>query len=123
MLDSIQCEARLVGRRILELMKPDENGRYFSVFDKAKNEYRRVEYRDVVILLRTTRNWAEVFVDELSVMGIPVFADTGTGFFKTVEVQVMLSLLQIMTILCRTFLCFRCCVRRLSALPPMSLRN
>ncbi|NLU27596.1 helicase-exonuclease AddAB subunit AddA [Acetivibrio thermocellus] len=95
MLDSIQCEARLVGRRILELMKPDENGRYFSVFDKAKNEYRRVEYRDVVILLRTTRNWAEVFVDELSVMGIPVFADTGTGFFKTVEVQVMLSLLQI----------------------------
>jgi len=77
MLDSIQCEARLVGRRILELMKPDENGRYFSVFDKAKNEYRRVEYRDVVILLRTTRNWAEVFVDELSVMGIPVFADTG----------------------------------------------
>jgi len=36
MLDSIQCEARLVGRRILELMKPDENGRYFSVFDKAK---------------------------------------------------------------------------------------
>jgi len=52
MLDSIQCEARLVGRRILELMKPDENGRYFSVFDKAKNEYRRVEYRDVVILLR-----------------------------------------------------------------------
>jgi len=57
MLDSIQCEARLVGRRILELMKPDENGRYFSVFDKAKNEYRRVEYRDVVILLRTTRNW------------------------------------------------------------------
>ncbi|WP_265446903.1 helicase-exonuclease AddAB subunit AddA [Acetivibrio straminisolvens] len=95
MLDNVQCEARLVGRRILELMKPDENGRYFCIFDKAKEEYRRVEYRDIVILLRTTRNWAEVFADELSVMGIPVFADTGTGFFKTVEVQVMLSLLQI----------------------------
>lgn len=95
MLDNVQCEARLVARRILELMKPDKEGRYFGVFDKEKKEYRRVEYRDIVILLRTTRNWAEVFVDELSMMGIPAFADTGTGFFKTVEVQVVLSLLQI----------------------------
>ena len=95
MLDNVQCEARLVARRILEMMKPDEEGRHFSVFDKNKNEYRKLEFRDIVILLRTTRNWAEVFVDELSMMGIPVFADTGTGFFKTVEVQVMLSLLQI----------------------------
>jgi len=95
MLDNVQCEARLVARRILEMMKPDEEGRHFSVFDKNKNEYRKLEFRDIVILLRTTRNWAEVFVDELSMMGIPVFADTGTGLFKTVEVQVMLSLLQI----------------------------
>jgi len=95
MLDNIQCEARLVARRILELMRPDEKGRYFFVLDKANKEYRKVEYRDIVILLRTTRNWSEVFVDELSAMGIPAFADTGTGFFKTVEVQVVLSLLQI----------------------------
>ncbi|HHV59049.1 MAG TPA: helicase-exonuclease AddAB subunit AddA [Clostridiaceae bacterium] len=95
MLDNVQCEARLVGSRILELMKPDEKGRHFCVFDRAKKEYRKVEFRDIVILLRTTKNWSEVFVDELSMMGIPAFADTGTGFFKTVEVQVMLSLLQI----------------------------
>ncbi|NLY43131.1 MAG: helicase-exonuclease AddAB subunit AddA [Clostridiaceae bacterium] len=94
-LDNIQCEARLVGRRILELMKPDEEGRYFCVFDNDKKEYRKVEFRDIVILLRTSKNWSDVFVNELSQMGIPSFADTGTGFFKTVEVQVMLSLLQI----------------------------
>lgn len=95
MLDNVQCEARLVGRRILELMILDEKGRYFCVYDKAKKEYRKIEFRDIVILLRTTRNWSEVFVDELSMMGIPAFADTGTGFFKTIEVQVVLSLLQI----------------------------
>jgi len=95
MLDNVQCEARLAARRILELMKPDERGRYYSVFDKVNKEYRRVEFRDIVILLRTTRNWSEVFAEELSQMGIPAFADTGTGFFKTIEVQVMLSLLQI----------------------------
>ncbi len=95
MLDNVQCEARLVGRRILELIIPDEKGRQFCVFDKGKKEYRKVEFRDIVILLRTTRNWSEVFTDELSMLGIPAFADTGTGFFKTIEVQVSLSLLQI----------------------------
>jgi len=94
-LDNIQYEARLAGQRIINLMKPDENGRYFCVFDRAAGKYRRVQYRDIVILLRTTKNWAEVFVDELSMMGIPVFADTGTGFFKTVEILVMMSLLQV----------------------------
>jgi len=94
-LDNIQCEARLVARRIASLMKPDEKGCYFAVWDKSQKQYRRVEYRDIVILLRTTRNWAEAFVEELALMGIPSFADTGSGFFKTIEVQVVLSLLQI----------------------------
>ncbi|NLI93167.1 MAG: helicase-exonuclease AddAB subunit AddA [Peptococcaceae bacterium] len=95
MLDNIQCEARMVVRRIQELMRTDENGKYFVVFDKNRQEYRKVTYKDIVILLRTTKNWAEIFRDELAAGGIPAFADTGTGFFQTPEVQVMLSLLQI----------------------------
>lgn len=95
MLDSIQCEARLAAKRIRELMRPDEHGREFCVFDKGLKEYRRVDYRDIVILLRTMRKWSDVFLEELAIQGIPAFADTGTGFFKTSEVQVILSLLQI----------------------------
>ncbi|NLY19265.1 MAG: helicase-exonuclease AddAB subunit AddA [Clostridiaceae bacterium] len=94
-LDNIQCEARLAGLRILELMKPDENGKVYNIYDKRKKEYRKLEYRDIVVLLRATKNWADVYVDELTNMGIPVFADTGTGFFKTIEVQVVLSMLQL----------------------------
>ena len=93
--DNIQCEARLVARRIKELMSSDEKGRHFCIFDGSTKEYRKVEFRDITILMRTTKNWSEVFVDELYMMGIPAFADTGTGFFKTVEVQVVLSLLKI----------------------------
>jgi len=95
LLDNIQAEARLVAGRIRQLLKQDEQGKVFNVFDKDSKEYRPLEYRDIVILLRTTRRWAEVFVEEFSNQGIPVFADTGTGFFKTVEVQVILSLLQV----------------------------
>lgn len=95
MLDTIQCEARLAAKRILTLMEPDEEGKLFAVFDKNRQGYRPVEYRNIVILLRTTKNWAEIYKEELTAQGIPVFADTGTGFFKTSEVQVMLSLLQV----------------------------
>ncbi len=92
-LDNIQCEARLVAQRIHQLVESED--RTFAVYDKSKKEYRKVEFRDIVILLRTTKNWSEVFVDELAIAGIPAFADTGSGFFKTIEVQVVLSLLQI----------------------------
>jgi ATP-dependent helicase/nuclease subunit A len=95
LLDNIRCEARLIAQRIKELLRPDEAGRVFCVLDKESRAYRPVELRDIVILLRTTRNWAEVFVEELAQEELPAFADTATGFFKTVEIQVILSLLQI----------------------------
>lgn len=94
MLDKIQWEARLVAKRIQELIQPDEQGNTFCVWDKKAGQYRAVEYRDIVILLRTTRKWSDVFVEELSNQRIPAFADIGTGFFKSSEIQVVLSLLQ-----------------------------
>jgi ATP-dependent helicase/nuclease subunit A len=94
-LDNLQKEARMVANRIIKLLQPDENGRKFSVLDKKTNKYRDLQFSDIVILLRTTKTWTEVFEDELSKAAIPAFADTGSGFFRTPEVQVMLSLLQI----------------------------
>ncbi|NLM20260.1 MAG: helicase-exonuclease AddAB subunit AddA, partial [Peptococcaceae bacterium] len=93
--DNIQLEARLAAQRIQELLKPDARGRKMAVFDKKQKKYRSLEYKDIVILLRTTKNWADVFAEEFTRQGIPIFVDTGTGFFKTAEVQIILSLLQI----------------------------
>lgn len=92
-LDNIQYEARLVASRIRNLVTNEPGG--FNVYDKKRGIYRPVEYRDIVILMRATRSWADVFVDELAMMGIPAYADTGLGYFRTVEVETMLSLLQI----------------------------
>ncbi len=93
--DAIRAEARVVVRRIKELMEPDREGRRLHVFDKSINAYRKPEFRDVVILLRSTKNWAETFVEELGNQGIPAYADSASGYFRTIEVQVVLSLLQI----------------------------
>ncbi|HHW00556.1 MAG TPA: UvrD-helicase domain-containing protein [Clostridiaceae bacterium] len=94
-LDDIQVEARIVINRIKEFLEPSEEGKQYKIYDKSIQCYRNVQYKDIVILLRTTQNWAEIFVEELTNHGIPVYADTAAGFFKTVEVQVMLSLLQV----------------------------
>ncbi len=93
-LDAIQAEARIVAGRIRKLvgLTPESA---FKVYDKKLKDYRKAEYKDIVILLRTTRNWSGIFSEELSLQGIPAYADTGTGYFKTVEIQTVISLLAI----------------------------
>jgi ATP-dependent helicase/nuclease subunit A len=94
-IDNIQLEARMIGKIIKDLIKPDENGQVMKVYDKKIDSYRQVEFKDIVILLRATSSWAPVFVDELMNMDIPTYADTGIGYFDTIEIKTILSLLQI----------------------------
>ncbi|WP_258879731.1 helicase-exonuclease AddAB subunit AddA [Clostridium estertheticum] len=96
---NIELEARIVAKRIKELMAHiDDQGNEteaFKVYDKNIKEYRNVDYKDIVILLRATSAWAPSFLAQLKLENIPVYADTGTGYFSTVEIQVIMSLLQI----------------------------
>lgn len=78
--------------RIRELMDP-ENG--LMVWDKGAEEYRPVRLGDMVILLRSLSGWSEVFVNVLMNEGIPAYAQTKTGYFNTVEVETVLSLLAV----------------------------
>lgn len=57
--------------------------------------YRPVTYRDIVILMRATAGSADVFARVLQERGVPVFADTGGGYFLTQEVTDILSLLEV----------------------------
>lgn len=93
--DNVRSEAILVADRIKLLTEGFDGGEPLYVFDKDIGQYRPACYKDIVILLRATKNWAEVFTEELSLRGIPVYSDAGSGYFKTVEVMTVLSLLQI----------------------------
>ncbi|PTL39577.1 helicase-exonuclease AddAB subunit AddA [Alkalicoccus saliphilus] len=88
-MESSQLEARAAAEKIREMV---DGG--FPVFDKAKNTTRAVEYRDIVILMRSMP-WADTMMEELRAAEIPVFADLNTGYFEAVEVKIMLSLLQV----------------------------
>ncbi|MHB1392763.1 MAG: helicase-exonuclease AddAB subunit AddA [Clostridia bacterium] len=91
--DSIQCEARVAAKRIKELVA--DGSCAFMVVDKDTKKYRPARFSDIVILMRTTKNWADVFAEELSMHGIPVYTDTGSGYFRTIEISTIIALLQI----------------------------
>ncbi|MDD4549453.1 MAG: helicase-exonuclease AddAB subunit AddA, partial [Syntrophomonadaceae bacterium] len=87
-LGNIEVEARIVAARIKALLGK-------QVFDAKLQCYRNLDYRDIVVLLRTTRNRAGVFLDSFTSEGIPAYADTNTGYFEAVEIKIFLNLLRI----------------------------
>ena len=88
--DERQAEARMIARRIRELIRDG------VVLDKETREYRRVQYRDIVILTRSIRGWAEVFSSVLGEEGIPAYSVSREGYFETYEVSVLLDYLKML---------------------------
>lgn len=93
-IESVNLEGRIIAKKIKELTS-SKNGKTFNVLDKDTGEYRQLKYKDIVILLRATKNWSEVLLDELGEEGIPVYADTGTGYFESIEIRTIMSLLKV----------------------------
>ncbi|MBM7870861.1 ATP-dependent helicase/nuclease subunit A [Clostridium pascui] len=91
--DNIKLEANMVCKIIKNLMSSSENP--YMVWDKNINSYRRLQYRDIVILMRATKSYAPTFTEEMNNTGIPVFADSTSGYFETSEVKTILALLQV----------------------------
>ncbi len=87
-----ELEARAIACRIKELTDPNSG---MLVFDQKEKRYRPAAYRDIVILLRSMTGWSEVFVNTLMQEGISAYADTGTGYFQTLEIMTVLNLLRI----------------------------
>lgn len=67
-----------------------------KVTDKATGELRPVQYSDMVILLRSLSGYADRFAAVLNDAGIPAHTVSATGYFSTVEVQTVLSMLRIL---------------------------
>ena len=89
-LAEIEKEARLVA---LQLRKFKENK--YSVWDETLRKLRPVEWRDMVVLLRSPANKVESFAKEFSGLGIPLQVSRG-GFYDSTEVADLLSLLTLL---------------------------
>jgi ATP-dependent helicase/nuclease subunit A len=89
-----QAMAAAIGKRIYELMS--DESMLISDRDEDNNPVkRRVCYKDIVILLRSTSSFAEQYKKTLEEMGIPVISESKTGFFEAHEIQNLISYLKI----------------------------
>lgn len=87
-LENIEMEALWVAHRIKKLLNTE-------IFDSKENTYRKVKYQDIVVLLRTTRGWAEKYSEVFTGQGIPVYADINTGYFDAIEINILMNLLRV----------------------------
>ena len=88
--DKKTLEAKIVAEEIKHLMKTQ------PVTDKAAGTLRAAHYSDIVILLRSLSGWEDSLVEVLNENGIPAHTVSSTGYFSTVEVQTVLSMLRLL---------------------------
>ncbi|WP_202081170.1 helicase-exonuclease AddAB subunit AddA [Caldalkalibacillus salinus] len=93
-LENVQLEARYIGQKIRTMIGHEEDAPT-QIYDTKTQQYRSLQYRDIVILLRATSTWAPVILEELKQQGIPAYSELTTGYFEATEVAMMLSLLKV----------------------------
>ena len=92
---SRELEARVIANRIHELVHPETGQLIWDKTIGAKGGYRRAAYRDMAVLLRSTSGWSETFLSVFMSEGIPAYAESRMGYFNTIEVETLLSILAV----------------------------
>ena len=85
-----QRQAALIAQKIQSIIGT------FDVYDKQTKNYRPVEYRDIVILMRAPSATVADYIDILRLAAVPVQSKSNAGYFEATEISDMISLLKIL---------------------------
>ena len=89
-VENKENEARFVANKIKKLIESK-----FPVWDRKKEKYRDIEYKDIVVLLRSTANTAPIYEQEILNLEMPVFSDSSQEYLDSIEIQTIMCLLKI----------------------------
>ena len=89
-IENIELEAKYVAKKIKELIESK-----YQVYDRKTEVFRDVTYKDIAILLRSTKDKASVFEQELMNLNMPVFADSNQEYLDSIEIQTIMSVLKV----------------------------
>lgn len=87
-LTNAETEAYFVSQKIKNLIGE-------KTFDIKTGEFKSISYKDIVVLLRSAKNWANVFNEVFIKEGIPVYTDDNQGYYDTLEIKIFMNLLKI----------------------------
>lgn len=82
-------EARYMAQKVKAMIEDRT-----PVYDTKTKTERPIQYKDIVILLRSMP-WAAEIMEEFKRQGIPIYANLSTGYFDATEISIMLSLLKV----------------------------
>ncbi|MGV8906816.1 MAG: helicase-exonuclease AddAB subunit AddA [Acetobacterium sp.] len=88
-ITEVEMEARFVAQKIQSLV-----GTPF--FDTRLNQERLITYRDFGILMRSAAGRGDVYLKVFSEFGIPTYFDGGTNYYESLEITMILNLLNLM---------------------------
>lgn len=89
-------QAAMIAHRIRQMVGADTGRAEFQIHDSETGTSRDVEYRDIVILMRSLAKKANDYVEILRLNGVPVSCDATAGYFEATEISDVLCLLKVM---------------------------
>jgi ATP-dependent helicase/nuclease subunit A len=93
---SRQCQAAMIARRIKQMVGADNGKPEFKIYDKQKDVLRYVDYRDIVVLMRSLAKKANDYVEIFRLAGVPVSCQATAGYFQATEISDVLCLLKVL---------------------------
>jgi ATP-dependent helicase/nuclease subunit A len=89
-------QAAMIAQRIRRMVGADTGQPEFQIHDSETDSFRNVEYRDIVILMRSLAKKANDYVEILRLNGVPVSCDATAGYFEATEISDVLCLLKVL---------------------------
>lgn len=92
-MKSFRLECIKIANTIYNMMNNKENP--FKVYDKNLDDYRKIDYKDIVILMRSPSSNTKILEEVFLEYDIPIYAESTGGYFETYEVDTIINLLKI----------------------------
>jgi ATP-dependent helicase/nuclease subunit A len=89
-------QAAMISRRIKQMVGAKTGTAEFQIYDKEEKRLRDVDYRDIVVLMRSPAKRANDYVEVLRLAGVPVSCEATAGYFEATEISDMLCLLKVL---------------------------
>jgi ATP-dependent helicase/nuclease subunit A len=89
-------QAAMIAHRIRRIVGAETGQPEFQIHDGQTDSFRNVEYRDIVLLMRSLAKKANDYVEILRLNGIPVSCDATAGYFEATEISDVLCLLKVL---------------------------
>jgi ATP-dependent helicase/nuclease subunit A len=91
-----QRQAAFIAQQIRKMVGADSGKAQLQIYDETQDCMRNVQYRDIVVLMRSLVRCANDYVEVFRLAGIPVSCQSTAGYFQTTEISDVIALLKVL---------------------------